>query len=320
MQQIPYTNTRPFDMRILITGANGFIGQYCVAAFSKAGWQVRAISRQLLLERPGVEVMRFPLDPMSTDWTTLFRGVNCILHLAGVAHRPTAVLSEYEKINVQLTRVIAEAATACGVERFVYLSSIAVHGRKRSEINETMPVCPDDANGRSKALAEAALHKIAHNGSMHWSIVRSPLVYGPNAPGNFRRLAALVRRGIPLPLLAATEPRSYIGIDNLVSALLCVTSNPKAADKVYLVSDNDDICTADLVRALASGVGRPARLWWLPPRLLRLGASMLGRSDDAQRLLERLQINTRVIREELEWTPLISAHEGIARAMAEKNN
>jgi nucleoside-diphosphate-sugar epimerase len=304
------------NVRILITGAGGFIGRACVAGFAAAGWQVRAVSRQPAPARPGVERV-LSRDPGRADWTALLHGVDCVLHLAGVAHRPAASLAEYEDINVRLTGALARAAVASGVGHFVYLSSVAVHGRDRGDIDETMPLCPGDANGRSKALAEAALREIARDTPMHWTVVRPPLVYGSDAPGNFRRLAVLVRRGIPLPLAAATAPRSYIGIYNLVSALLCIVDNPKAAEKTYLVSDNDDLCTADLIRAMAQGVGRQARLWWLPAGLLSLGASLLGRSGDAERILGRLQIDTRAIRQELGWAPPIPAREGIVRAMAD---
>jgi len=306
-------------MRILITGAGGFIGRACVAGFAAAGWQVRAVSRQQDTARPGVEWV-IVADPARADWTALLQQVDCVLHLAGVAHRPAAHSREYDEVNIGLTQALVGAGIAVGVGHFVYLSSIAVHGRGPGVVDETSPLQPADDNGRSKALAEACLRDLARDTRMQWTVIRPPLVYGPAARGNFRRLATFVRRGIPLPLAAATAPRSYVGIDNLVSALLCIAGNRKAADRTYLVADSDDLGTADLIRAMARGAGRPARLWWLPAWLLRAGAKLIGRGDDAERLLGQLQIDTGAIRQELGWTPPIPTREGIARAMAENTD
>ncbi len=301
-------------MRVLITGAGGFIGQACVDRFILAGMQVRAISRRAIAPRAGLESVCLA-DPLAADWRALLDDVDCILHLAGVAHQPGAVATEYEDINIRLTERLAEAGIAAGVKRFVFLSSVAVHGRQGGCLDESSPLHPADSNGRTKAIAEACLKKIAHATPMEWTVVRPPLVYGPGAPGNFRILARLIRRGIPLPLMAARAPRSYIGIDNLIAALLCVTAHPKAANRTYLVSDNNDLGTADLIRLMARALGRGPRLWWLPSWSLRLGAMLLGRAADAERVLGRLQLDTSAIRNELGWMPAIPIDVGIVLAM-----
>jgi nucleoside-diphosphate-sugar epimerase len=302
-------------MRVLITGASGFIGQACVARFVLASRQVRAVSRKEIAPRDGVDAVCLS-EPLVADWPPLLKGVDCILHLAGVAHQPGAVATEYEDINIRLTERLAEAGIAAGVKRFVFLSSVAVYGREGGRVDEHSPLRPVDSNGRTKALAEARLRSIARDTQMEWTVVRPPLVYGPGARGNFRHLASLVRRGIPMPLSAAKAPRSYIGIDNLVAALLCVTAHPQAANRTYLVSDNDDLGTADLIRLMARAVGRKPLLWWLPAWSLRLGALLLGRAADAERVLGRLQVDTAPIRDELGWTPAIPTDVGIALAIA----
>ena len=302
-------------MRVLVSGAGGFIGRACVAGFAEAGWQVRAISRRLVAAQSGVEPVLLA-DFASADWGVLLHEVDCVLHLVGVAHQPGASVREYDAINIDMTADLARASVASGVRHFVYLSSIAVHGRGSGMIEESSPLCPTGAYGRSKAVAEALLRDIARDTSLRWTVVRPPLVYGPHAPGNFRRLAGLVSLGLPLPLAAATAPRSYIGIDNLVSALLCIVGNAKAANRTYLVSDNDDMGSAELIRTMACGAGRRARLWWLPLWLLRFVAAALGRSGDAERLFGRLQLDTHAIRRELGWTPDIPAREGIISALS----
>lgn len=304
-------------MRVLITGAGGFIGRACVAGFSASGWQVRAISRRIMAA-PAQHVEMEAINSLAdADWPALLKDVDCVLHLAGVAHQMAAKEQDYWDVNVHATTRLARAAVAAQVHRFIYLSSIAVYGRslRSGMLDESSQVMPEDVNGRTKAAAEQCVQEIAQEAGMGWTIVRPPLVYGPDAPGNFNRLARWLRRGLPLPLSAANAPRSYVGVDNLVSALLCIASSKAAANRIYLVSDNDDLGTADLIRLMARALGRACRLWWLPPSVLRLGAAMLGRSTDADRLLGRLQVDSSAIRRELNWAPPLSAAEGIARSL-----
>lgn len=301
-------------MRVLITGAGGFIGRSCVDRFILNGWKVRAVSRQTNAPREGLENISI-VDPLTTDWQSLLNRVDYVLHLAGVAHQPNALQREYDNINVGMTERLAYAAIASGVKRFVFLSSVAVYGRNCGRMDENTPLNPVDMNGWTKALAESRLQKIANSAAMEWAIVRPPLVYGPGAPGNFSHLASLVRRGVPLPLLAAREPRSLISVNNLVDALLCVVLHPDAANRTYLVSDGDDRCTADLINLMSAAVGRTSRLWWLPECSLRMAAALIGREVDAERILGCFQLNISAIRNELGWAPVISTQDGIAMAM-----
>ncbi|TCS72482.1 nucleoside-diphosphate-sugar epimerase [Sulfuritortus calidifontis] len=303
-------------MHILVTGAGGFIGRACVAAFVARGWQVRAISRQILTAAPGLESVRVE-SLVEVDWRHLLSGIDCVLHLAGVAHQKKTSAQDYQAINVEVTARLATAAATGGVKRLIYLSSIAVHGRSPDGgmLDENSELCPEDENGRTKAAAEERIRQIAQDAGMAWTIVRVPLVYGPDAPGNFRRLVKLVQSGLPLPLLAATAPRSYIGIENLVSLLIRIVDSQAASNRTYLASDNDDMSTAELVRLMAKAIGRSSRLWWMPITLIRFGATLLGRSSDAEGLLGRLQINSKALRQELGWIPPLSAAEGISRAM-----
>jgi nucleoside-diphosphate-sugar epimerase len=151
---------------------------------------------------------------------------------------------------------------------------------------------------------------------MAWTVVRPPLVYGPSAPGNFGRLVGLVRRGIPLPFAAVNAPRSYIGLDNLVSALERAVTHPAAANQAFLVSDGQDVGAAQLVRWIALGLGRCPRLWRVPESLLRSCAGALGRADDAARLLDPMHIDSRRFRETLHWEPHMSVEEGVRRSVA----
>lgn len=265
-----------------------------------------------------VEALVIPNFDAGTNWQLIFSGVDCVLHLASVVHLAGVPNAIYQKINVELTAMLAAEAKEARVGRFIFLSSIAVNGRGGKDVvfNEKSRPSPESAYAESKLRAEQTLETIASGSAMSWVIIRPPMVYGPDAPGNFMRLVWICRRGLPLPLASATSLRSYIGLDNLVSALLCVASNPVAANRLYLVSDDEDIGTNGLIKLITHAIGRPSRLWWLPQWLLFSIATLIGRKQDADRVLSPLQIDISRIRHELDWKPRISLEKGISRAIS----
>lgn len=305
-------------MRILITGAGGYIGAACVRAFADSGWTVRAASRGGAPAVPRVEIVRIDRLDGRTPWSEHLQGVDVVLHLAGVAHRPDTDPATYREVNVDATAHLAAEAARAGVSRFVFVSSIAVYGRSggAGKLDETTPLAPTDAYGQSKVDAERAIPRAAEGHAMTWVVVRPPLVYGPDAPGNFRRLVGLVRSGLPLPLSATRAPRSYVALDNLVSALACVATHSGAANQCFVVTDGEDVGTAQLIRWIAEGMGRAPRLWWVPEAVLRFGATAIGRGGDAARLLDPLRIDSRRIRETLGWNAPVSPEEGVRRSVA----
>lgn len=305
-------------MRVLITGAGGYIGAACVRAFAAQGWAVRAASRGVPPRMPGVEAVQVAAIDGQTGWAGHLADVDVVLHLAGVAHQPGTDDATYRKVNAEGTERLAREAASAGVSRFVFVSSIAVYGRgvAAAPLDEATPLAPADAYGRSKVEAEKAIARAAEGHAMTWTVVRPPLVYGPGAPGNFRRLVDLVRRGIPLPLAAARAPRSYVGLDNLVSALVRAATHPGAANRCFVVSDGQDVGTADLIRLIAEGLGRAPRLWWVPEAVLRVGAAAAGRAGDASRLLDPLRIDSGRIRDALGWRAPVSLADGIRQSVA----
>lgn len=308
-------------MRVLVSGADGYIGGACVRSLARSGWSVRAACRGRLVSACAESVQVGTIDGQ-TPWAQHLEGVDTVLHLAGVAHKPDTEAASYRRVNVDGTRQLAQAAAAAGVRRFVFVSSIAVYGCRvaAQPLDETTPVAPGDHYGQSKADAEAAIAQVCDGRSMEWTVVRPPLVYGPGAPGNFRRLVGLVRSGIPLPLAAATAPRSYMGLDNLVSALECAARHPDAAKRTFVLSDGQDVSTAQLIRWIAEGLGCRARLWWLPERLLRAGAALVGRAGDASRLLDPLRVDSRRFRQTLRWQPPVSVEDGVRCSVASERS
>jgi nucleoside-diphosphate-sugar epimerase len=142
-------------------------------------------------------------------------------------------------------------------------------------------------------------------------VIRPPLVYGPGVKGNFARLLDLVRSGVPLPLTAVNNRRSFIGLYNLVDLLIRCVDHPKAAGQTLLVSDGQDLSTPELLRMIANAMGRPVRLFPLPVPLLRLAGRALGRLNEVDRIVGSLQIDSSATSELLGWVPPVSLEEGI---------
>ncbi|MDO8313209.1 MAG: NAD-dependent epimerase/dehydratase family protein, partial [Sideroxyarcus sp.] len=253
-----------------------------------------------------------------TNWADALRDVDVVIHLAARVHvmKDAAAdpLAEFLKVNMQGTANLACQAAAAGVKRLVYVSSIKVNGERTAE---TQPFAdsdkpnPQDAYAISKWQAEQILQRVAQETGLEVVIVRPPLVYGPGVKGNFIRLLEAVDKGIPLPLASVCNKRSLIYLGNLVDALIVCASHPAAAGKTYLVRDGEDISIPDLVRQLAIGLGRPAKLFTQPVRLLRGLGRLFGKLESVERVVGSLRVNDDLIRKELGWKPRFTLQQGL---------
>ena len=217
-----------------------------------------------------------------------------VVHLANIAHT-RASLDELQRVNVEGTVAQAKRALELDVRRFVYLSSI-----KAAQ--------PDDAYGRAKLEAEQALAQIS---GLEVVILRPPLVYGPGVKANFRALMSAISSGWPLPFAGIGNRRSLVYVGNLCDAIIRCLQAAKAAGHTYSVSDGEAVSTPQLCRALGAALGRPARLFSLPPALLELVGG-----DRAKRLTRSLEVDDSAIRSELGWRPPYTFEQGL-RATAE---
>lgn len=305
-------------MKFLVTGANGFVGQYLCTELLRQGHTVRAAVRSASPMVNGIEVSVVGTIDSETNWTDALRDVNVVIHLAARVHmmKDTATdpLTEFLKVNTQGTANLASQAASAGVKRFVFVSSIKVNGEQTTEDNpftESDKPNPQDAYGISKWQAELALQRIAQETGLEIVIVRPPLVYGPGVKGNFAKLLTAVSKGIPLPLASVRNKRSLIYVGNLVDALIACASHPAAAGKTYLVRDGEDISTPDLVRQIAIGSGRTARLFPLPVNLLRRLGRLFGKLESVERIVDSLRVNDDLIRKELCWGPRFTSQKGL---------
>jgi nucleoside-diphosphate-sugar epimerase len=242
-----------------------------------------------------------------------------VIHAAGRAHilkqDSDNSLQEFRRVNVDGSLNLARQAVNAGVKRLVFISSIGVIGNEsvRPFTEQEVPH-PETAYAISKLEAEQGLCEIARQTGLEVVTIRPPLVYGPNAPGNFGRLARLTSKGLPLPLAAIENLRSFVSIDNLVDLIVCCIIHPAAANQVFNVSDGEDLSTPDLLRLIGSMSGTPARLISFPVSLLKLAAALIGKRTECQSLCGSLQVDISRAKTLLEWEPPTSVEEAMRRA------
>jgi len=286
-------------VKVLVTGASGFVGQVLVRRLLAAGHEVRRA-----LRAPGpdsttetVVVGSFSVD---TDWRRALDGVDAVAHLAARAHvsgPDAADEAAFMAVNHDATLALARAC-AGRVRRFVFVSTIGVHGAisDAAGFNEDSALRPHTPYARSKVRAETALRELARDDGLSLAILRPPLVYGPGAPGNLARLVAAVRRGWPLPLAAVNNARSLIGVEHLTGIIEAALGATMLSREVFCVADRERLSTPDMVRAIASGLDRPARLFSVPPGVLQLLGRLSGRAAQVQQLTGSLVVNATAAR------------------------
>ena len=306
---------------ILITGATGFVGRG-LCAFLSGRVPIRIAVRDVAAGTwpADVEVVQACLSA-DQEWIDAMAGVSVVIHCAGLAHvlndDAADPLAMFRRINVDGTMRLARQAAKAGVRRFVFLSSIKANGESTlpgKPFTADQATDPADPHAVSKCEAEEGLWALSQETGMEVVIIRPPLVYGPWAKANVLAMMRWLWRGIPLPLGSVTENRrSLVFLDNLVSLIVTCIDHPAAANQTFLVSDDDDLSTVDLLRRMAAALGRPARLVPVPPGLLTLAAKLIGRPGIAQRLCGSLQVDIAKTRELLGWQPPISVDEGLRR-------
>jgi nucleoside-diphosphate-sugar epimerase len=312
-------------MKVLVTGANGFVG---LAVWKRLN-SISGVDAVGCMRRANAHTNNRALTvkvgdlSLQTDWSAALAGVRVVVHAAARVHvmRETAAdpLSAFRIVNVAGTLNLARQAFEAGVKRFVFISSIGVNGAK-TELNrpffEINQPNPHNAYALSKWEAEQGLLRLAEVTGLEVVIIRPPLVYGCGAPGNFATLIRAVQRGWPLPLGLVHNQRSLVALDNLVDFIETCVAHPQAVNQVFLVSDGHDLSTTELVCGLANAAGVPARLLPVPVWALQAGAVMLGKGDAVQSLCGNLQVDISKARSLLGWLPPVSLDEGLRRAVS----
>jgi nucleoside-diphosphate-sugar epimerase len=295
-------------MRIVVTGAGGFVGSALCNSLAAEGHQIIALSRHA--------DDRTRLDDASA-LTSCFNGADAIVHLAARAHviddRAADRLLEFRKVNVEGTRCVASAAVAAGVRRLVFASSIGVLGNatRNESFSEASEPAPVEPYAISKWEAEQILRDVERRDGLEVTIVRPVLVYGPNVRGNFLRLLRLVSSERPLPLGSIRNRRSFIGVANLCDLLSRCVTQREAAGRTFVAADGD-ISTPDLLRLLASSMGRRSHIFSFPLLPLSMGAALLGKRAEFLRLAGNLTVDASLAKHLLGWLPAKTLQQGVS--------
>ena len=306
--------------RVLVTGANGFVGDALCGELHSRGFAIRAALRSGSSLVENAEMAAVGAIDGETDWNEALRDVDVVIHLAARVHvmreQEINPLEAFLKVNVAGTEHLARSAAANGVKRLVYVSSIKVNGEATcygEKFTEAQAPLPQDPYGISKHEAEQALHRVADETGLEVVIVRPPLVYGAGVKGNFVQMLKVLAKRIPLPLASVHNLRSLIYVKSLVDALIVCATHPAASGQTYLVSDGEDVSTPELLRQLAEAMGHPARLFPCSPALLKMAGRLSGKADQVERLLGSLQVDSGKIRRELNWIPPYSLQQGLQK-------
>ena len=297
---------------IAVTGANGYIAQATLRFLASNSQPVVAVSRGRPSYQPPDGVIWRDSEGISS-LSELFLGCESVIHLAGLAHvrskkKPEV---EFDLANRKYALDIAANAKVAGVKKFIFVSTVGVHGSwSPSVINSDSPISPDTSYALSKAKAETELEIFCLENHMQLCIVRPPMVYGPRCPGNFSRLVRLVKSGLPLPFGAATAVRSFIHVDNLASFLaLCAISEFKEIAKV-VISDGSDWSTKELVQGISLALGISQKLFNMPEKLIYFLGRPLGLERQLNSLFKPMRIGCEADVNLLNWTPVFDVRSG----------
>jgi len=290
---------------ILLTGGSGFLG--------KALLRNSAFKEAIVLGRTrpsGCKNFTSRSLDASTNYSDILFDIDVIVHAAARAHvmeeESSQSLNLYRDINTLATLNLAEQASAAGVKRFVFISSVKVLGEKTDKglrFKNSDPVNPQDPYAISKAEAEVGLKRLAAKSGMEVVIIRPPLVYGEGVKGNFEKLLKLSSLEIPLPFKSIDNKRSFVAVENLVDLICTCMVHPRAKNEVFLISDNFDMSTPELLNLISVCGGYKSRLFALPTWILEGLFWVLGKTPVYERVCGSMQVDIDHTMAQLDWRP-----------------
>lgn len=304
--------------RVLITGAEGFVGRHLTEALTSLGAECRLAVRSA---RPNDErVISIGDIGPATEWGRALDGIQLVVHLAARAHilRETAAdpWEQFKRVNVDGTATLVAAAVDAGVRRFVYVSSIGVHGdsSKAGALTEKSPLEPISLYAKSKLAGEDAARSLAAD-KLELAIVRPPLVYGHGVKGNFLRLLRWIDKGWPIPVQTAGNQRSLVNVWDLCGFTARLLTHAAAPGRAWMISDGEDLSTADLVQRIAIAMSRKVRIVRMPRSLLSFAGAAAGRREQVRALCGSLTVDMSSTCGELGWRPMLSTTQALDRTV-----
>ncbi|AFZ37650.1 UDP-N-acetylglucosamine 4-epimerase [Stanieria cyanosphaera PCC 7437] len=323
-------------MKVLITGATGFIGSHLIPRLNLINncQLIAAIRNQDSQPKLSTTVKTIIVGEIDgdTDWSQALIGIDAVIHLAARAHILQEQVpdpeAEFIRVNTQGTANLVQQSIQAGVKHFIFISSIgAVATLSNQILTEETPPQPDTAYGRSKLKAEQALIELASNTNMTWTILRPTLVYGAGNPGNMASLLKLVKSGLPLPLKSVKNRRSFLYVGNLVDAIAICLTNPHAKNQLFLISDTQALSTLELIEQIANSLNTRSILIPVSPMVLKF-LGYLGdlityiikrklpiNSVIINRLLGSLVVDSNYLYKTLNWQPPYTIKQGIAQGL-----
>jgi UDP-glucose 4-epimerase len=307
-------------LNFLVTGASGFIGSELMFNLIKLGYSVKGTVRNIeKISNIKLDSFFFKCDiDKKTDWSKILTNIDCIIHCAGqnsdISLLKKINLKNYYKINVEGAKNLAYQAARAGVKRIIFISSVKVFGENSKTLldHKSETLCTD-SYGISKLEAEQELFKISNKTGLEVTIIRSAIVYGKGAKGNFRKLMRYISKGFPLPFGLIKNKRSFINLDNLLDLIIISAKHPKAAGKILLASDDHDLSTLELVKKIAVQMNKPIKIFSLNTSMMRFFASLFGKSTDIDRLLNSFQIDISYTKQLMNWKPPYNIDEGLKK-------
>ncbi|ATC81072.1 NAD-dependent epimerase/dehydratase family protein [Pseudoalteromonas agarivorans] len=302
-------------MKVIVTGSTGFLGSNLIKSLDSYDIKTIApVRREVVSSTQSIDYITFKdlFDLAQSE--AILDDVDVFIHSAALAHSKYLTEKAYQQINYKLSITLASAAAKCGVKRFIFISSIGVNGvSNAAPFKSCDEAAPTEDYAISKYEAEVGLKKIAEDTGMEVVIIRPPLVYGKGAPGNFGTLLKVAEKNLPLPLGAINNERSFVAIDNLVDLIITCIEHPAAANQTFLVSDDEDVSTSNLLKKLTIAAGKKPWLIPVPVSFLKFLASMVGKKAAVVRFSSSLTVDIEHTKNTLNWKPPITLDEGIRR-------
>jgi nucleoside-diphosphate-sugar epimerase len=311
--------------KVLVTGAHGFIGHALCRYLSGIGVACIGAVRAYAADDDRAATVALG-NFAAADWEEALQGVSAIVHLAARAHAPQALKASeaddptsYVVANVHVTRRLCDAAARAKVRRIVLASSVKVYGEATAPgkpFRAGDPASPVDAYAHSKAEAERVLWTACAEGIFDGVVLRLPLTYGAGVKGNFLTLLDAIAARRKLPLAGIGNRRSLLGVDNAVSAIVRALTVPVLAGQTLPIADRESVSTSELAQRVGKALDVPARLFHLPPALLRSGAALAGKRAVVARLLDSLEVDSQRFCDLAHWSQPSTMDEGLAATAA----
>ena len=292
-------------MNIIITGATGFVGKNLSKFLKEKGHHISPLSLRKAWE--------------------LDQNAEAIIHLAGKAHdtKNTSAEKEYFEINTELTKKLFEEFQKTPAQDFIYFSSVkATADTVEGFLDENHKSNPQTPYGKSKLEAEEFLlsQKLPENKRLF--IIRPCMIHGPGNKGNLNLLYKFVQKGIPYPLAAFENKRSFLSIDNLNFLILEMLSNKNVGSGIYNFADDEVLSTNELVKLIANTSGKKEKLWKVSSKLISATAKMGDvmklplNSERLKKLTENYWVSNQKIKNALGIDQLpVSASEGLEKTI-----